>query len=149
MGDLGTHPMSILASTFVFDAYCHLRNDILRPTGPIDRPEPPRDEMRLRPTLEWMLAGLPWMSEKELTFVDRPVVLVLDGPGGGMWTVGPTGDEGRVLVREGDDGSIARVTSCDHDFVIWGTRRRPWRDYVKVEGDTEYASRVLDAMRIF
>jgi uncharacterized protein (TIGR03083 family) len=149
MNDLGTHPMSMLASTFTFDAYCHLRNDILRPNGPIDRPEPPRDEKRLRPTVEWMLAGLPWMSEQELRFVDRPVALVLDGPGGGEWTIGPVGVEGRVLVRDGTEGAVATVRSSDHDFVIWGTRRRPWREHTKVEGDAEYAARVLDATRIF
>lgn len=149
MGDLGTHPMSMLASTFTFDAYCHLRNDILRPHGPIDRPEPPRDETRLRPTVEWMLAGLPWMSERELAFVDRPITLTLTGPGGGMWTIGPGGDEGRVLVADGADGGVATVTSTDHDFVIWATNRRPWRDYVKVEGDAAYATRFLDAVRIF
>ena len=44
MGDLGTHPMSMFASTFCFDNYCHLRHDILVPRGSIDRPEPPRDE---------------------------------------------------------------------------------------------------------
>ena len=37
MGDLGTHPMAIMPSTFLFDNYCHLRNDILKPNGPIDR----------------------------------------------------------------------------------------------------------------
>src|SRR5438552_12086434 len=57
MGELGTHPMSILPSTFLFDGYTHLRNDILTPNGSIDRPQPPRDEMRLRPTIEWMIAG--------------------------------------------------------------------------------------------
>ena len=31
MGELGTHPMSILPSTFLFDGYTHLRNDILTP----------------------------------------------------------------------------------------------------------------------
>ena len=75
MGDLGTHPMAIMPSTFLFDNYCHLRNDILKPNGPIDRPEPPRDEMRLQPTIEWMLAGLPWMCASQLAFVDRPITL--------------------------------------------------------------------------
>ncbi len=149
MGDLGTHPMSILASTFTFDAYCHLRNDILKPNGPIDRPEPPRDEMRLKPTVEWMLAGLPWMSEKELAFVDRPIALALTGPGGGTWTIGPVGNEGRVLVREGTHDAVATLTSSDHDFVVWGTGRRPWRDLVTVTGDDAYAGRVLDALKIF
>ena len=97
MGDLGTHPMSILPSTFLFDSYCHLRNDILTPNGPIDRPQPPRDEMRLRPTIEWMLAG-PAVDVRRRArgFVDRPITLVLDGPGGGTWTIAPGGDDGRV-----------------------------------------------------
>ena len=38
MGELGTHPMSILPSMFLFDSYAHLRNDILAPNGSIDRP---------------------------------------------------------------------------------------------------------------
>jgi len=149
MGDLGTHPMSIMPSTFVFDGYCHLRNDILKPNGPIDRPEPPRDEKRLRPTIEWMLAGLPWMCAEQLAFVDRPIVLEITGVGGGTWTVGPGGDDGRVLVREGASAdAVATVTTDSHDFVIWGTKRRPWRDLVRVSGDTGYAERVLDGIKI-
>ncbi len=150
MGELGTHPLSILPSTFLFDGYTHLRNDILAPNGSIDRPQPPRDEMRLRPTIEWMLAGLPWMCADALAgIVDRPITLVLDGPGGGPWTLAPGGDDGRVALTE-DAGrdSAATVSSTDHDFVIWATRRAPWRDLVKVEGDDAYAARVLDAIKI-
>ena len=95
-------------STFCFDNYCHLRNDILGPNGPIDRPEPPRDDMRLQPTVEWMLAGLPWMSRRSSPFVDRPVVLALTGPGGGTWTIAPGGDDGRVAVTEGAAGDAGR-----------------------------------------
>jgi hypothetical protein len=149
MGELGTHPMSMLASTFLFDAYCHLRNDILQPNGPIDRPEPPRDEQRLRPTVEWMLAGLPWMCADALAFMDRPVALVLDGPGGGSWTIHPRGSGERPPVVDGIDGAAAAtVTSSDHDFVSWGTKRRPWANFVKVDGDDAYAGRVLDAIKI-
>jgi len=150
MGELGTHPMSILPSTFLFDGYTHLRNDILTPNGSIDRPQPPRDEQRLRPTMEWMLAGLPWMCAEALAgIVDRPLVLVLDGPGGGTWTIAPGGDEGRVLVTEtSSPDAAATVYSTDHDFVIWGTQRAPWRNLVKIEGDEAYAGRVLDAINI-
>ena len=149
MGDLGTHPMSIMPATFLFDGYCHLRNDILKPNGPIDRPQPPRDEQRLRPTFEWMLAGLPWMCTSQLAFVDRPVNLVLTGPGGGTWSIGPGGDDGRVLVSEGAaPDAAATITSDGHDFVIWGTKRRPWRDLVQVDGDAGYAARVLDGIKI-
>ena len=150
MGELGTHPISILPSTFLFDGYTHLRNDILTPNGSIDRPQPPRDEKRLRPTIEWMLAGLPWMCADALSgIVDRPLALTLDGPGGGTWTIAPDGKEGRVVVTEEAPGNAAAsVRSTDHDFVIWGTRRAPWRDLVKVEGDDAYAARVLDAIKI-
>jgi uncharacterized protein (TIGR03083 family) len=150
MGKLGTHPMSMVPATFLFDHYCHLRVDLLAPIGPIDRTEPPRDEQRLRPTVEWMLAGLPAMCEDDLGFVDRPVVLRLDGPGGGTWTIQPPADD-QTLVRvvDGDTGDgAASVVSTDHDFVIWGTQRRPWRDYVDVSGDVDYAARVLDGVNI-
>jgi uncharacterized protein (TIGR03083 family) len=149
MGALGTHPMAILPATFLFDSYCHLRWDLLAPHGPIERAEPPRDEQRLRPTLDWMLAGLPWMNADALAFLDRPVVLAFDGPGGRTVSVGPGGDEGRPLVEDGaSDDAVATVRSTDHDFVCWGTQRRPWAGYVKVEGDEAYAGRVLDAINI-
>ena len=149
MGDLGTHPMAIMPCTFLFDNYCHLRNDILKPNGPIDRPEPPRDDMRVAPTIEWMLAGLPWMCESQLTFVDRPVTLELTGVGGGTWSIGPGGADGRLLVSVGVvPGSVATITSEAHDFVVWGTQRRPWKGMTKVTGDTDYAGRVLDGIKI-
>jgi uncharacterized protein (TIGR03083 family) len=150
MGELGTHNMSILPSTFLFDAYTHLRHDMLAPTGSVAREVAPGDEQRLRPTLEWMLAGLPWMCEAALAGkVDRPIVLVLDGPGGGTWTIGPGGDDGRVLVTEGAaPAAAATVRSTDHDFVVWGTQRRPWRDTAEIEGDEAYAAPILDAIKI-
>jgi uncharacterized protein (TIGR03083 family) len=149
MGDLGTHPMAIMPCTFLFDNYCHLRNDILKPNGPIDRPEPPRDEKRIAPTLEWMLAGLPWMCADQLAFVDQPITLTLTGAGGGTWSVGPGGDDGRVLVREGPaSDSVATVTSDAHDFVVWGTQRRPWKSFTTIDGDAAYAGRVLDGIKI-
>jgi len=150
MGDLGTHPMSILPSTFLFDGYTHLRNDMLAPNGSVDRPQPPRDEKRLRPTMDWMLAGLPWMCADALDgIVDRPLALSLEGPGGGTWTIAAGGEDGRVTVTENTNGDVvATVHSTDHDFVIWGTRRAPWRSMVKIEGDEDYAARVLDAIKI-
>jgi uncharacterized protein (TIGR03083 family) len=152
MGDLGTHPMGLLPNIFLFDTYCHLRNDILRPNGPIDRPEPPRDEQRIRPTVEWMLAGLPWMCTDALNkIVDQPLVLELEGPGGGTWTIAPaTGDsEGRPVITEGAaEGAGATVRSSAHDFIVWGTQRRPWRDSVTIDGDADYAASVLDTFNV-
>jgi uncharacterized protein (TIGR03083 family) len=153
MADLGTHPMAIMANMFLFDTYCHLRNDILGPNGPINRSEPPRDETRVRPTVEWMLGGLPWMSADELTqLLDRPIVLELTGAGGGTWTIAPADatSEGRVVVSDGAAaGASASVNSSAHEFVVWGTRRRPWRGLATITGDEAYASQVLDAVKIF
>jgi len=149
MGQLGTHPMSMLASTFLFDSYCHLRHDLLAPGGPLDRPEPPRDEQRLAPTVEWMLAGLPWMCADALETLERPVALVLDGPGGGAWTIAPGGPDGRVTVSEQVTAdAAATVTSDPHAFVSWGTQRSPWRDHVTISGDAAIAARFLDAINI-
>jgi hypothetical protein len=150
LGDLGTHPMSIFASMFCFDNYTHLRHDILEPRGPVARPEPPRDPTRVGATIEWMLAGLPWMSEASLKVVDRPIVLVLTGPGGGTWTISSADDSGRVAVTEGVGAdAAATITSDAHDFVAWATHRRPWAECVTIEGDEPYAATVLDAIRIF
>ncbi len=153
MGDLGTHPMAIMADMFLFDTYCHLRNDILAPNGSIKRPEPPRDEARVRPTLNWMLSGLPWMSADALApVVDRPLVLELTGAGGGTFTIAPAdaSSDGRVVVSEGAAANAAAtVSSPAHAFVAWGTRRRPWRDSVTITGDDAYAAQVLDAVKIF
>ena len=153
MGDLGTHTLSMLPATFLFDAYTHLRVDMLRPYGSIDRPEPPRDEQRLAPTIEWMLAGLPWMCTDALNdAVQRPLVLELSGPGGGTWTLAPAdpGDDGgRIAISAGATGdAVATIQSSSHDFVIWGTQRRPWRDFVAITGDADYAAPVLDAVNV-
>jgi uncharacterized protein (TIGR03083 family) len=150
MPELGTHPMKALAGCFLFDSYTHYRHDMLAPTGSVDRPQPARDEARLGPTIEWMLAGLPWMCEDALRpVVDRPIVLVLEGPGGGTWTIAPGGEEGRVLVTEVDTpGASATVRSGTHDFVVWGTTRRPYRDFVTIEGDEDYAVAFLDRVNI-
>jgi hypothetical protein len=54
-----------------------------------------------------------------------------------------------VLVREGaSPDSVAAVTSSSHDFVIWGTRRRPWQSMTTITGDAGYAGRVLDGIKI-
>jgi hypothetical protein len=138
MKNLGTHPMHLVPNAFAFDHYCHLRVDILKPTGPIDRPAPPSDELRLAPTIEWMLAGLPQMCEDALAkVVTAPVRIEITGPGAQSITVG------------GDGEIAATIRSSSRDFVIWGTQRRPWRDFdVTIEGDAELASAVADNINI-
>ena len=137
MGNLGTHPLHLLANAFVFDAYCHLRNDLLAPYGPLERPVPDPSAAHLAPIMEWMLAGLPQMCAAELAFMDAPVVLELVGDGGGAHLIGP------------DGAPRATITTTPDAFVRWGTRRRPWRDEgVVITGDEAYAARVCDATNI-
>jgi hypothetical protein len=144
LGDLGSHPLHLLANALAFDHYCHLRNDVLAPNGPIERPRLPSDDLRVGATIEWMLAGLPQMCAADLAGkLTRPVNLVLTGPGGGEYAL----LEGGVSAGL-DPAAAATVTSPAADFVVWGTRRRPWAGYVKIEGDERAAAAVLDVINI-
>jgi len=146
MGAFGTHPASSLADLYLFDLYGHFRADLLAPLG---RAEPPRDHSRLRPTIDWMIAALAPMCGNAIARVQaEPFTLSLDGPGGGTWTVVPAADS--VSVKSGrDPGSVATVSSTDHDFVLWGSQRRSWRDLAKVDGARDRVAQALDAIRIF
>jgi hypothetical protein len=124
MAQFGTHTTDRLADLYLFDMYTHLRADVLAPYGPVDRPEPPRDEARLRPTVEWMVSVLP--------MPDAPLELVLDDR---SWALG-------------DGDAVARISSGAHDFTVWASRRRPWRDYVAIQGDDAQAVTFLDAVNI-
>ena len=138
MKNLGSHPLHLVPNAFAFDHYCHLRVDILKPTGPIDRPVPPSDELRLAPTIEWMLAGLPQMNEEALSnVVTAPVRIEITGAGARSITLG------------GDGDVAATIRSSAQDFVIWGTARRPWREFkVTIEGDAVLGAAVADSINI-
>jgi hypothetical protein len=71
------------------------------------------------------------------------VNLVLTGPGGGEYAL----LEGGVSAGL-DSDAAATVTSPAVDFVVWGTQRRPWAGYVKIEGDERAAGAVLDVINI-
>ena len=97
MGDLGTHPMHLVADAYAFDHYTHLRFDLAGPHGPLDGADLPRDEAVLAPTIGWLLAGLPQMCVDALGPVaDRPFGLRLEGPGAAS---GPPARATRTVVR--------------------------------------------------
>ena len=149
LDDLGSHPLHRLANALAFDHFCHLRNDILAPNGPVERPAPPVDGLRVGAVLEWLVAGIPQMSPPALAEVlDRPVVLRLTGDGGGTWTLQPGSPPD---VAEGEAaGAAATITSPATEFVVWVTHRRPWRERdVVVDGDEALAAAVLDAVHVF
>ncbi len=152
LDDLGSYPMHLIANAFAFDHFCHLRNDLLKPNGPLDRPVPPSDELRIGATLEWLMAGLPQMSGEAMkTVVTKPIGLEITGPGGGEWTIRPAEGDGLVVVSEGiGEDAAAVVTSPGAEFVVWATQRRPWRERKIIrELDADYAADVLDAINLF
>jgi hypothetical protein len=72
IADLGTYQLHWLANAYCFDHYCHLRHDLLAPSGPLQRALPEPDDRRVRPGIEWMWAGLPQLcSSASLTSTGR------------------------------------------------------------------------------
>jgi uncharacterized protein (TIGR03083 family) len=59
IADLGSYPLHQLANAFAFDHYCHLRIDLLAPTGPLSIALPAATDAEVRPGIEWMLTGMP------------------------------------------------------------------------------------------
>jgi hypothetical protein len=146
LGNLGSHPLHILANAIVFDHYCHLRHDL---GAVIERAAAlPRDAAALDATLDWMLTGIPQMCAEALSRCSRGVNLRFDGDvsrtvalrpgadGAAAWTVTPGADE---------DLPTARTTA--HDFVSWGTKRSDWRASV-VELTDPAAADTLDAINV-
>jgi uncharacterized protein (TIGR03083 family) len=150
MGDLGRYPLHMVANAFAFDHYTHIRVDILRPYGPLDRAAPPSDDLRMQPTLDWMLTGLPQMAPDALAWIDAEINLSIDGPAARVVHVAPGGD-GRVEVRDGEaPAGVASVHTSSTDFVLWATKRRDWRTLpVRVEGRTDVADRFCDSVQVF
>jgi uncharacterized protein (TIGR03083 family) len=153
LADLGTYPLHMVANAFAFDHYCHLRIDLLQPTGPIAAGIPDATDAEVRPGIEWMLAGIPQMQPGVLPpVVTRPLGLRLTGAGAGEWTIrsGDVDDgEPTIAIVGGIDTDVAAtVESSAHDFVMWGTQRCDWRVCCTVDGDAEYAALVLDTLNI-
>lgn len=150
LADLGTHALHLVANAYAFDHYCHLRIDLLAPTGPLEVELPEPTDAMVRPGIDWMIAGLPQMQPTELAeAVTAPLRLELSGPGGGTWTITPAGDGGLIGCTEGADGDVAAtISSSAHDFVSWGTKRSDWRDACTVDGDEAVAAAFLDTLNI-
>jgi len=147
VGELGVYPMALVASAAVFDTHLHLRYDMAPAVG---RELPPAGPETVAVVNEWVLQGIPKMCKEAISFMDRPVTITLDGPGGGSWAVVPRPGGATAQIQPAPvDGSVATITSNPAEFAIWTTRRRPWREAdVKIDGDEAYATRFLDAVRV-
>jgi hypothetical protein len=146
---LGTYPRHLLANTMAFNVFCHLRNDMLAPDGPLPFTLPEPTAGLVSPAIDFMLAGLPQMQEPELTAtVGRPLVLDLTGPGATTVTILPaTEPEGQLTVTPGADATT-RIHSTALDFIAWATTRKPWRDHCRITGDASTATPFLDCLNI-
>ncbi|MEV7320452.1 maleylpyruvate isomerase N-terminal domain-containing protein [Streptomyces sp. NPDC093970] len=148
---LGTYPRHLLANTMAFNVFCHLRDDLLAPAGPLPFALPAPTGEQVAPAVEFMLAGLPQMQGPELAAaVTGPLVLDLTGPGATTVTVRPAdGPDGRLTVVPGAaPDSTAAVHSTALEFIAWGTTRTPWRDHCRVTGDGATATPFLDLLNI-
>lgn len=79
----GNYPLHMVANAFAFDHFCHLRNDILRPNGPIERPSPPADEIRVLSVDVSPVANANHLDDQALVedLVDDAVVADTDAVG--------------------------------------------------------------------
>jgi hypothetical protein len=136
-----------VASAVTFDTHLHLHYDMAPALG---RTLPAPGGPTIAVVNEWVLEGIPRMSKAALSFMDRPLTITLDGPGGGSWGLVPQpGGKPARLQPAPVDGSVAHVTASSREFAIWATRRRPWRDHdVKLDGDETYATRFLDGLQV-
>lgn len=149
LGNLGSHPLRLLANAIAFDHYCHLRHDI---GAAIPRAaELPHDAAVLEATMGWMLAGLPQMCATALADAPRQTLnLALSGPGGGTWMLAP-GDDLWTVTR-GVEADAPTAHGDPHSFVAWATKRADWRDHARIDGGDEFASAdaaaVLDTINV-
>ena len=149
MVDLGTYPLHAIADMFTFDMTTHLRYDILAPRGPITRELPPLDDVRLTPSVSWLLGGIPKMQPTLAGHLTAPLALRLTGPAAQEVLISPDADA--ITVRPLDsaaDKAAATLTSTSEDFLAWSTTRLPWRQLVSIEGDRTVAADFLDALNL-
>ena len=148
LGDLGTFPASMLADGYAFDHYIHIRADLLAPRGPVDAPPPPSDELRMGPTVAWILAALPQQCAAAIAALGGPVELVLTGPGGGHFVLHPGGQ-----VVSGDGArteTVASISCSTPELVWWSTGRATWADLeVYTAGDPVTLAVLRDRIHVF
>ena len=123
LGDVGTYPASVIPAAYAFEHYVHIRYDLFAPDGPFGSEPPASDELRLRPTLDWIEAALPQQNRELLGSMDKAVEVRLSGVDGRTVRIG--------------DGEVAAQIDCDAAaFVRWVTQRGSWESLdVNAQGD--------------
>jgi uncharacterized protein (TIGR03083 family) len=148
LGDLGTYPVPLLVNAYVFDHYTHIRADLLAPRGPIGASPPPSDELRMGPTVGWIMAALPQQCAPAVARLAGPVELVLSGPAGGHFLLRPTGEI--VTGHDARADSVASICCSTPALVWWTTRRASWRELgVRTAGDRAALTILRDEIHVF
>src|SRR6201998_560345 len=148
MLDLGSYPLHAIADMFTFDMTTHLRYDILSPRGPITRALPPPDDVRLAPSVSWLLGGIPKMQADLASHLIAPLALRLTGPAAANILISTEASIITVTPLRPSDKPTATLTSTTADFLGWSTTRLPWRALVDVAGDDKVAGEFLDAINL-
>jgi uncharacterized protein (TIGR03083 family) len=149
MLDLGTYPLHAIPDMFTFDMTTHLHYDILAPRGPITRELPPLDDVRMTPSVSWLLGGIPRMQPGLARHLRGPLALHITGPGAREVLI--TADEDAITVQPlaaPATNAAAALTSTSEDFLAWSTTRLLWRQLVSIDGDQVVAAEFLDALNL-
>jgi uncharacterized protein (TIGR03083 family) len=146
VGELGIYPLNVFPAMYTFDWHTHLRHDIAPAIG---RPAPPTDNQRMAAILCWLIALLQQSHRARLAWLDTPVSLTLDGPGGGTWCIEPAATSVLRIQRDADDGATTKITAQALEFPVWSTTRMWWRDCdVEITGDSDIGERLLDTVNL-
>jgi Mycothiol maleylpyruvate isomerase N-terminal domain len=122
-GDLGTHPLSMVANSFGFDHYNHIRSDLCAPRGPLDVVAPPSDALRLVPVLDWICAALPQQNAMRIASATGSLVIEVGAP-----TI-------RTIVV-GEGPATAWVETDPVSLIRWLGHRSSWDDLApRARGD--------------
>jgi uncharacterized protein (TIGR03083 family) len=136
LGDLGTYHASVLPAAYSFDHYTHIRADLFAPRGPLGDAPPPSDELRLIPTLDWIVAAAPQQNQALLAGLDGAIAIRVTGTAARDFVIG-TGDV------------LAQVSCSAHDLVLLSTQRASWAETDVVVTGQQSAVDVARRLHIF
>lgn len=154
MGSLGDYECHLLANAYAFDHHCHVRHDLRLATAtrwPADTD--PNDLTEA--AADWMTAAAPQMCGPSWAALTGAVTLEL---GERRWVIESSSTSqhrGAVSVTRASDSDVmeavaAVITSTTDDFILWGSKRLPWRDMdVTINGDHDVAQTILDHFKVF
>ncbi len=144
LAELGRFPLvCILGEAVSFDQHTHLHHDL---APALDREAPPTDDLRMTLVVSWMMRVLGnQLTSANPAWLDRPIAITLDGPGGGTWRIEPGG----AIAPGSATGAAVTLASRSVDFPAWGTARVPAKvTDLTITGDVELSDAFLGSLNI-